>query len=267
MQHTRRTDVVRPKRLVADPSEWALFIDIDGTLLDMAPTPDAVVVPPGLVHVLKLLMQKFGGAVALSTGRQVCDADRLFAPLKLTMSGVHGTQVRTAPEAETTMLAPLASPELVQAVICVASRFPAVLVEQKGAGIAVHYRNAPDAGPMLKLELTRIVSPRDHLVLRPGRKVLEIVPKGYSKGTALTWLMRLPPFRGRRPVMIGDDHGDEPALLAARRLGGLGFKVAGEHFSNACADFEGVSSVRSWLATLAEKAMIAAANQSEMRAD
>lgn len=257
--------MVRPKRLVADPSEWALFIDIDGTLLDMAPTPDSVVVPPGLVRVLEALAHRFAGAVALSTGRRVCDADRLFAPLKLTTSGVHGTEVRTSPGAERTMLVSPASPELVEAVTRAASMSPGVLVEPKGAGIAVHYRNAPDAGPMLKLELARIVGDRNDLVLRPGRKVLEIIPKGYSKGTALTWFMGQPPFRGRRPVMIGDDEGDESALLAAQRFGGIGLKVAGEHFSRACADFDGVPSVRAWLAALAGGATAPDASASELR--
>jgi trehalose 6-phosphate phosphatase len=257
--------MARPRRLVGDPREWALFIDIDGTLLDMAPTPDAVVVPPGLVHVLEALAQRFEGAVALSTGRRVREADRLFAPLRLTASGVHGTEVRAAPGAATTMLVPPASPELVAVVTRIAGIFPGALVEQKGAGVAVHYRNAPDAGPVLQLELARIVAERKDLALRPGRKVLEVIPKGFSKGTALTWLMRQPPFHGRRPVMIGDDRGDESALLAAQRLGGLGLKVAGEHFSRIGADFDGVASVRAWLATLADRGVASAAEPSELR--
>lgn len=243
----------RGRGISADPAQWALFLDIDGTLLDMAPTPDAVFVPPGLVRTLKRVVQGFEGAVALSTGRRISGADRLFAPLKLVTSGVHGTEVRTLPGGDTMMLVPPVSSELVQAVNAVTQISAGVLVEQKGAGLAVHYRNAPEARRALEIELERIVGRWEDFVLCPGRKVLEILPKGYSKGTALEWLMRLPPFHGRRPIMIGDDHGDEAALVAAQRFGGIGLTVAGEHFGNACTDFEGPASVRAWLATLARK--------------
>jgi trehalose 6-phosphate phosphatase len=242
---------VGPKQLITDPGEWALFIDIDGTLLDMAPTPDAVVVPRGLVHVLAALARKFDGAVALSTGRRVADADHLLAPLQLATSGVHGTEVRRRAGGETAMLAGPAPPDLVRAVKAAAGLFPGVLVEQKAAAVAVHYRSAPDAGAPLEVELARIVGAREGTVLRRGRKVLEIVPAGYSKGTALRWLMQLSPFRGRRPVMIGDDECDEAALAAAQHMGGLGLRVAGEHFARECSDFDGVADVRAWLRALA----------------
>jgi len=92
----------------------------------------------------------------------------------------------------------------------------------------------------------------DSFALRRGRKVLDVVPKAHSKATGLAWLMQLPAFRGRRPVMIGDDHGDEPAMAAAENLGGIGLKVAGEHFSRDGADFASPARVRAWLAGLCQ---------------
>jgi trehalose 6-phosphate phosphatase len=129
-----------------------------------------------------------------------------------------------------------------------------ILVEQKGCGVAVHYRNAPLARRARETELAAIVAASSYdLVLREGRKVLEAVPLGYSKGTALKILASRPPFKGRRPVMVGDDVGDESAFLAAEQLGGVALRVAGEHFDSRTADFDGVHSVRAWLKLLASR--------------
>jgi trehalose 6-phosphate phosphatase len=231
---------------------WALFIDIDGTLLDMAPTPDAVEIPPGLVQTLACLKKSFNGAVALITGRRVADADRFFAPLKLVALGVHGAEARIDPCGKTTMLGEPVPRALTSAVHEVARDLPGILVEDKGVGLAVHYRHAPAVHRALELELKRLVVRWESFAVRPGRKVLDVVPKAHSKGTGLAWLMALPAFKGRRPLMIGDDHGDEPALKAAERLGGIGLRVAGEHFGNDGASFESPAGVRSWLASLCE---------------
>jgi len=238
-------------------AEWALFADIDGTLLDMAPTPDAAVVPPGLVQTLTRLTMNFGGAFALITGRRVCDVDRFFAPLRLAVSGVHGTEVRTHPGGKTQMLAVPVPPILLQAVHSIARLSPGILVEEKGAGVAVHYRKAPRMRSTIELELEHIVRRWEDFALRSGRMVLDLVPKSHSKGTGLRSLMQLPVFTARRPIMIGDDHADEPAMREAQRLGGVGLKVAGEHFSRASADFDSAASVRSWLADLASQPRLA----------
>lgn len=253
---TEMLGVPAAQDILQSPSAWALVLDIDGTLLEMAPVPDAVVVPPELPNVLSRLEQTFGGAVALSTGRRVEDADNLFAPLQLTTCGVHGTEARLLPDGEIiTLVAPV--PErLLEAVNEIALAAPGVLVEPKGVGIAVHYRNALDARPQLVHDLTGLLTRYDGFRLHPGRSVLEIIPFGYSKGTALDWLMTLAPFKGRKPIMIGDDAGDEPALVAAKRHGGYGLKVAGEHFPAADADFGNISQVRSWLGALADPSSV-----------
>ena len=133
----------------------------------------------------------------------------------------------------------------------VARLAPGITVETKGAGLAVHYRNAPGAGAAIEAELDRIL---DHattdLALSRGRKVFEIVPANVSKGTALAEIAGRAPFAGRVPIMIGDDCSDEPALAAAERLGGAGFKVAGEHFAASLAQFKGPREVLAFLADL-----------------
>jgi trehalose 6-phosphate phosphatase len=246
---TRAPD--RAAAVLASPQRWALFIDIDGTLLAMAPTPDAVRVAPGLVSLLGRLVVNLGGAVALLTGRRIADADRLFAPLELVASGVHGTELRRERGGPVAILAPPMPASVVEAMIDISSLADGILVEQKGAGVAVHYRNAPLARSALESEVATIVASSSYdLVLRRGRKVIEAVPKGFSKGTALMQLASLAPFKGRRPVMVGDDVGDESALLVAERLGGLGLRVAGEHFGTAAADFDGVQSVHAWIEAL-----------------
>jgi trehalose 6-phosphate phosphatase len=243
------TDLARA--VLEDPSTSALYIDIDGTLLEMASRPDAVRVPPGLVALLDDLAGGLGGALALLTGRRIGDADRLFHPLRLVASGVHGTELREQRDGPITLLAPAIPSAIVEVLGELGRTAPGVLIERKGAGIAVHYRHAPQHSERLAAKITGLVSGSEGLILRQGRMVLEIGPDNFSKGAALAYLHSRPPFAGRRPVMIGDDAGDESALREAQRLGGAALRVAGEHFSGATADFSGVDAVRAWLRALA----------------
>lgn len=227
----------------------ALFLDIDGTLIDIALLPDGVVVPSGLAELVSTATLKAGGALAILTGRQIAEVDRFLAPLQPIAAGVHGAEIRTSVSGLVERQADAIDTDIVDALHALARQEPGVIVELKSASVAVHYRLAEAAEPRIEETLQRILDDGpDHLILSRGRKVLEIVPVQVSKGAALERLMRLPQFSGRRPVMIGDDVSDISAFEAAARLGGIGLKVAGEQFGATNADFANPAAVRSWIA-------------------
>jgi len=232
----------------------ALFLDFDGTLVDIAATADAVVVPPTLVELLLALEEAFDGALAILTGRPIADLDRLLAPARFVAAGIHGAEYRASP-GEIVRRAAMPLPDaLVVRLRDLETRYPGVRVEDKGPTTAVHWRAVPEIADDLVPVLADIVAEApDHLEIRRGRKVHEIVPRHVSKGAALEILCGLDRFAGRRPIMIGDDFTDETAIEAAERLGGLGFRVAGETFPPAVADFETPRRVRAWLADLLER--------------
>jgi trehalose 6-phosphate phosphatase len=239
---------MQPEKLAAS----ALFLDLDGTLVDIAPTPDGVRVPEDLSGLLADLTRRLGGALAIVTGRPIHDVDRFLAPLAPVAAGVHGAEIRTSCRGEIRLSAEPIDAAVVTAVQQMAAAEAGAVVEIKRVSIAVHYRLAPAAEPRIEAALQRILhAGPDHLILCRGRKVFEVVPAHVSKGAALETLLALPAFRGRRPVMIGDDISDQSAFAAAARLGGCGLKVAGEHFGGAEAFFSGPAEVRAWLATVA----------------
>jgi trehalose 6-phosphate phosphatase len=237
-----------------DLATSALFLDLDGTLIDIAGTPDAVSMPEGLTALLSRLARDLGGALAIVSGRPIEEVDRLLAPMVPVAAGAHGAELRLLPYGDVVCKAVPIDGEIVQAVYRLASEHSGTIVETKRASVALHYRQAPALVSQLEAALMRILAEApDHLILARGRQVLEIVPRHVSKGAALEAIMGLPTFAGRRPIMIGDDIPDLSALGAANRLGGRGLKVAGEQFSRAEADFSGPAEVRAWLMTLAEK--------------
>ncbi len=238
----------------ARPRECALFLDMDGTLLDLAATPHAIRVPEGLVELLQRLADGLEGALAIITGRRIAELDLVLSPLRLAASGVHGAEMRYQPNGEVEQLIPELSDDIVQSLTRFARRTPGAFAEPKGPGLAIHYRLAPTAGPVIGAELARFRERHlGQFEIWPGQKVFEVIPSGFSKGTAVTALAARAPFKGRVPIMIGDDIGDLPAFKAAERLNGFGLRVASENFGSKGADFDGPRSVRAWLAGLAER--------------
>jgi trehalose 6-phosphate phosphatase len=207
--------------------DWALFLDIDGTLLELAPTPTEVVVPPDLPELLRKLQLRLGGAVALISGRSLADIDALFPSVALTAAGQHGAEIRVAGVA-TERLGPadgvLAG--LMARVSAFAAAHPGILVEDKGMTIAVHCRQVPGYQAELGRFLTDLAAEHaDLLETIRGHRVFEIKPRNLSKRTAVEHLMRIAPFAGRLPLFIGDDRTDEDGFAAARALGGHAIRV------------------------------------------
>jgi trehalose 6-phosphate phosphatase len=243
-----------PAMEIEDPQNWALFLDLDGTLIDISSTPDGVTVPDGLVPLLARLSAGLHGALAIVTGRPISDIDRFLAPLKLVAAGVHGAELRTMADGEMQFTTRPLDQALVEAVSRLGGIAPGVVVEPKGSSIAVHYRLAPKSGPQIEAALQSILRcGPPHLIVCKGRKVFEVVPRQVSKGAALETILTLPEFRGRRPVMIGDDVSDQSALDAAMRLDGVALRVSGEHFCREVSDFDGPAHVRTWLSALVKR--------------
>lgn len=227
----------------------ALFLDLDGTLVDIAETPSGVQVPADLVDTVSRLTDLLGGALAINTGRPIAEVDMLLAPLHPVAAGTHGAELRTAAGVTPRHTAPAIDARIIAAARRLRALSPGVVVEEKRSSVAIHYRLAPSLGPRIETEAAAILADGpDHLILSHGRKVVEIVPRHVDKGAALAALMQLPAFAGRRPVMIGDDFADEAAFRMARRLGGIAATVAGELFPAETADFASPRHVRDWLA-------------------
>lgn len=243
-----------PEDPLAAADRCVLFLDFDGTLVDIAATADTVCVPPTLAPLLVALVEALDGAAAILTGRPIADVDRLLAPARFVAAGLHGAEYRADPDDVVRHAAGPLADALVARLRRLEADFPGIRIEDKGATAAVHWRARPEIAPDLHTALEAILADApDHLELRRGRKVFEIVPRHVSKGAALEILCGLDRFAGRRPIVIGDDVTDESAIHAAERLGGIGFRVEGETFGADVADFASPRQVRAWLADFLER--------------
>lgn len=237
-----------------DLDEVALLLDIDGTLLDFAPTPREVWVPPSLRRTLGGLLARTSGALALVSGRSLADIDLLFAPLELPAIGGHGAELRVAPgERSDPNRTPALDPMVKRKLASVAEIGPGVLLEDKGYSLALHYRLAPDKADEVTARVSAICESFSEFPLEalPGKAVVEVKPAAFDKATAVAELMQLPPFAGRRPVFVGDDVTDERVFPILAPLDGVGFSV-GREVATADGSFDGPADVRAWLDRLLE---------------
>jgi len=227
----------------------ALFLDVDGTLLETAATPDRVRVPASLRNTLSLAHARECGALALMTGRSLAELDELFAPCVFPASGKHGLEVRL-PSGE------IVRPDIDASRLDSARRWlhalqeenRGLLVEDKGAALAMHYRLAPGLEPEVRLVMNEMAAELgDEFQVRYGKCVIELVPSAYSERSAIELFMREREFAGRTPVFVGDDPSDELGFETVNEMGGHSIRVGNLEATAAHFRFSRVSTVVAWL--------------------
>src|SRR5579872_6458797 len=240
--------------VAAHLAESAILLDIDGTLLDLAPTPREVWVPPGLTTTLRTLHQRTAGALALVSGRSLNDIDLIFAPDVFPAVGGHGAEMRLSSESEAVAThAPPIDKELKRRLAAIAKLSPGILLEDKGYSLALHYRLAPHAEKAIyeAVSLIRADLANAPIEILPGKCVCEIKSSGFDKATGVRELMSHAPFQDRRPVFIGDDVTDESVFAVMPDLDGFAFSV-GRRAQGVEGYFDAPGDVRAWLARLSD---------------
>jgi trehalose 6-phosphate phosphatase len=238
-----------PRSLLPQLSEIAILLDIDGTLLDLAPTPREVWVPPGLAKTLNRLHRRTSGALAMVSGRSLNDIDLIFAPDQFPAVGGHGAEMRVTADSEAVAThAPPMDKELKRRLAAIARLSPGILLEDKGYSLALHYRLAPHAERAIyeAVSLIRADLPNAPIEVLPGKCVCEIKHSGFTKATGVRELMTHEPFKGRRPLFIGDDVTDESVFAIMPDMGGLAFSV-GRRAKGVAGHFDEPGDVRAWL--------------------
>ncbi|GEP04932.1 trehalose-phosphatase [Methylobacterium oxalidis] len=210
------------------PSDLALFLDFDGTLVEIAPRPDAVRVDPGLVPALERLRERLGGALAIVTGRPIGVIDDFLKPARFDVAGLHGVERRLGDAV--TGARPEDHPDLrarVPRLQALVADLDAVLIEDKGASVAVHWRLADAAGAERAEAVVKEIAAElaGAYRLQLGKAVGEIVPASATKGHAIRALMAESPYSGRRAIFLGDDRTDEIAFGSVNEDGGVSVRV------------------------------------------
>lgn len=215
------TDALPP----AGPNS-AFFFDFDGTLVEIAPRPELVHVESEVGTLLRALMSRFDGAVAVITGRPLDVVDGFLAPLILPVAAEHGSVRRDAAgqvhaneeDAEAVEAAHRALTPLAEA-------NPRLILERKSSSVALHFRQQPELAELCVAAVRDVVANNPGLVILPGKMVFELKPKGVDKGVAVRTFLDEAPFKGRTPIFMGDDVTDEHAFAVVNALGGISIKI------------------------------------------
>lgn len=233
----------------APTTDWAYFLDVNGTLLDIAATPNAVRVNQALLKLLERLHRASGGAVALISGRAISDLDRRLGAPRLPRAGQHGLERRdTAGRLWLHPAAPEEKNRIRAALTPMLEAHPGLLLEDKGLTLALHYRQAPELEHLANQTMAQLVAESSgKLILQLGKCVAEAKPGGFDKGTAIEEYLAEAPFKGRKAVFIGDDLNDEHGFAAINQTDGISIKV-GDEPTCARHRLPDVAAVRAWLA-------------------
>jgi len=242
------------EKVPALPRETGFFLDVDGTLLDITEHPQHVRIDEDLARLLRELREAADGALALITGRAVAEIDALFGGSGFCVAGQHGAERRDHSGAMHRHGVPLAGlRHAAERLRRMVAEHPALVLEDKGMNLALHYRRAPELGPAAREAVRALVDELgDEFELQTGKSVVEIRPSGRDKGVAIAEFLDEAPFRGRVPVFIGDDLTDEFGFVFINRVGGHSVKV-GEGRSAARWRLPDAGAVRAWLARFVAK--------------
>ena len=228
----------------------ALFLDFDGTLVDLADTPDAIAVPAGLAPMLERLRRRLEGRLAIVSGRSLADLQRHLPLHGIAFSGSHGLELQLVDGTRLPLSVPIGLDDVQARVEAFAAARPGLLVEDKPAGIALHYRLAPERAAEADAFMGALAKERG-LIVQRGAMVVELRPTGATKGDALKAFMTEPDFAGARPLFMGDDLTDEHGFAAAAALGGAGILVGPERETAAYYRLGSVREAAHWLRGIA----------------
>lgn len=254
MDRVERTDLRLPPPPRLRAADIALFLDVDGTLLEIEREPGAVHVPERLCRILEDLRSATGGALALVSGRSLDQLDRLFSPLRFSAAGLHGLEhrnlgfatVRAAPD-------PAVLDRARRRLAAFAEANEGVLLEDKGLTLALHYRNAPEAAhAAIAVAEQTVAESGGALELLHGKMVCELKPPGIDKGRAIAAFLEEPPFAGRLPVFAGDDVTDEAGFEVINQRGGISIRIGDGRATAARFAHRDVAAMQNWLLELLE---------------